>query len=184
MSGIVYTGTELENISDSDFEMICRIVYAERGNGSQQQQEYVASVIMNRVISSRFPNTVEGVITAKKQFSSYGSANYLSEGWKSAQIQAAVTNVLENGDTTGGAVYFMTPSAAVSTDEMRNWTENDLTFLFNDVTGTRKPTSGDHEWNGTHNFYSTESILEELSKHTGGFLKNRRSRGLCSVLSE
>lgn len=55
----------------SDWEIYewAKIVYCEAGGESQKCKEYVAQVILNRINSSRFPNTVHGVIFDGIQFS-------------------------------------------------------------------------------------------------------------------
>lgn len=151
-----------DSITEEDIEYMARIVYAERGNGNEEQQAHVASVILNRVLSSDFPNTVFGVISQKYAFESYGNSMYNSDGYLNATVQAAVRSVVQNGDTTGGAVYFMTPPAAQKlANKGTTWFLN-LSFMFNDVTGTEAPTPGGAGWNSTHNFYTTEKTLAEL----------------------
>lgn len=59
-------------ISDSDLDLLSRCVMAEAGNQGEQGMAYVADVILNRVDSEDFPDTIEEVITQKYQFSSYG----------------------------------------------------------------------------------------------------------------
>lgn len=61
---------ELEEYYDS-LELLAICVEAEAGNQGLYGKRLVADVILNRVDSDRFPDTVEGVITQKHQFSSY-----------------------------------------------------------------------------------------------------------------
>lgn len=58
-----------EVISDEEMNYLTRCVMAEAGNQGYTGQRLVASVILNRVDSERYPNTIIGVITAKGQFS-------------------------------------------------------------------------------------------------------------------
>lgn len=146
-------------IEDKDIEYLARTVYAERGDGTKEQQTYVASVVLNRVLSSGFPNTVYGVISQKGQFASFEDRNYKSNGYLNETTQAAVKEVVENGDTTGGAIYFMTPEAAAR----QKWLANCI-FLFNDETGETAPSPNGKGWTSTHNFYTTERAQEELSQ--------------------
>ncbi len=55
--------------------MTC-IIYAEAGNQSQKGRVAVGNVIINRVMDSRFPNTVKAVVYAKNQFTAVTGANY------------------------------------------------------------------------------------------------------------
>lgn len=138
-------------ISEEDFEILCKITSAERGGGTQQQQEYVVSVLLNRVLSSRFPNTVRGVVFAPGQFQPIRNGAY-DRAIPSETTKAAVRSVISNGDTTGGAVYFCTPTAAAKD----SWWSS-LTFLFNDAL------PGDRS---SHNFYTTAADQAELQGYS------------------
>ena len=50
-------------------ELLVAAVQAEAGNQDEQGIRLVTDVILNRVASSKFPNTVEGVVLAPGQFS-------------------------------------------------------------------------------------------------------------------
>lgn len=152
------TGASYEslNLTQSDIEILYKITSAERGNGTQQQQEYVVSVILNRVLSSKFPNTVYDVVFAKNQFQPTRNGAYEAAN-PSETTKAAVDNVVKNGDTAQFAVYFMTPAASLS----QSWLSN-CTFLFNDKdNGLRYSNTS-----GTHNFYTTQDIINELQQYS------------------
>ena len=140
-------------ITNDDIEKLCKITYAERGGGTQAQQEYVVSAILNRVLYSRFPNTVEEVISAPNQFESYSNGSY-DRATPTDITKAAVNNVVQNGDTSKGAIYFMTPAAA----DRQDWLKNCI-FLFND---------GDNSPNSTHNFYTNDAAQTELQQYIKG----------------
>ena len=58
------------NLTIADIDLLNRCVMSEAGNQDMETQEAVATVILNRVVcEDKFPNTVEGVITQKNQFS-------------------------------------------------------------------------------------------------------------------
>lgn len=139
-------------LTDDDFEILCKITSAERGGGTKQQQEYVVSVILNRVLSSKFPNTVKDVVFAPGQFQPTRNGAY-ERAVPSETTKAAVRNVIENGDTTGGALYFCTPGAAAKD----SWWSS-LIFLFNDSNGTSL---------SSHNFYTTPEGKSELEQYGG-----------------
>lgn len=151
---ISYSSLQLTN---DDIESLCKITYAERGGGTQVQQEYVVSAILNRVLYSGFPNTVEEVISAPHQFESYSNGSY-DRATPTDITRAAVNNVVQNGDTSKGAVYFMTPAAA----EKQDWLKNCI-FLFND---------GDNSPNSTHNFYTKDAAQTELQQYIKGISTN------------
>lgn len=95
------TGTELE--------WLAATIQAEAGGESYTGKLAVGSVIMNRVKSSQFPNTVIGVITQNMQFASYRSGKVeliMSNGANSTCVQAA-QEVLD-GARVGDYLFFMT----------------------------------------------------------------------------
>ena len=71
---------EDESFCDS-LEILALCVEAEAGNQSLDGKRLVTDVILNRVESDRFPDTVEGVISQKYQFTTYwdGSMARISE---------------------------------------------------------------------------------------------------------
>ena len=62
------TSGALEGYTQSDLTLMAAIIQAEADNQSYEGKLAVGSVVMNRVKSSRFPNTVSGVIYQKNQF--------------------------------------------------------------------------------------------------------------------
>lgn len=147
------------NLTDSDLEILYKITSAERGGGTQEQQEYVVSVILNRVLSSQFPDTVYDVVFAPMQFQPTRNGAYEAAKPSDTTI-AAVNNVIATGDKSQCAVYFMTPAASLS----QSWLSN-CEFLFNDTNDSLKDTNT----GGSHNFYTTQAIKEELQQYmTGG----------------
>lgn len=61
--------------SSEDIELIARTIWGEAPNvTSTMEQAGVAWCILNRVDSSRFPDTIEGVVTQPQQFHGYRSA--------------------------------------------------------------------------------------------------------------
>ena len=137
------------SITDEEFEILCKITSAERGNGNQQQQEYVVSVILNRVLCSSFPNNIRDVVFAPGQFQPIRNGQY-ERANPSEITKNAVKNVINNGDTTGGALYFCTPSAAAKDP----WWST-IIYLFND----------NNDAASSHNFYTTEQGKIELAQY-------------------
>ncbi len=65
----------------SDIEMIAKVVHAEAGNQSLEGKRMVAAVVLNRVESDTFPDTVDEVISQKGQFSTYRSLDVTEPQW-------------------------------------------------------------------------------------------------------
>lgn len=99
---------------------LSRIIYAESGNQSLEGQMAVGNVVMNRVASPIYPNTVQGVLAQQNQFSTYQSGNLANRTPSEACIIAAKL-VLDGGvvEETEGALYF---DSAVGSWASRNRT--------------------------------------------------------------
>lgn len=95
--------------SATELEWLAATIQAEADGESYTGKLAVGSVIMNRVKSSAFPNTIVGVITQNLQFASYRSGKVeliIANGPNSTCIQAA-QEVL-NGARVGDYLFFMT----------------------------------------------------------------------------
>lgn len=96
--------------ADDDLTKLAAIIYCEAGGEPYEGQLAVGTVVMNRVASSKYPNTVEGVITQPYQFSPVLSGRYaiaLAMTPNQSCLNAA-TEVLFNGVRTGTWLYFRT----------------------------------------------------------------------------
>lgn len=65
--------TEEETPAYDNIELLAYCVEAEAGNQGLYGKQLVVDVILNRVDSANYPDTVEGVITQPYQFSVWGS---------------------------------------------------------------------------------------------------------------
>ncbi len=93
--------------SAGDLELLSTIIYCEAGNQSYEGQLAVGSVILNRVASSSFPNSISGVIYQSGQFSPVASGRFahaLASGLGS-RCEAAAREVL-NGRRNVDCLYF------------------------------------------------------------------------------
>ena len=112
------------NISDEDKQNLYNITSAERGDGTQVQQEYVTSVILNRVLSSHYPNTIMEVISAPSQFSPYSDGSFYTQTI-SQTTKDAVENVLANGDLPVTSRSIESSSRAIDACSAKNCSVND-----------------------------------------------------------
>lgn len=63
------TQTELETkYTEYDFELLARVIEAEAGGESDYHKLCVGTVVMNRVASDKYPDTIEGVIYQPGQY--------------------------------------------------------------------------------------------------------------------
>ena len=103
------TGTTSTN-SSSDLNLLARLVYAESRGEPYSGQVAVASVVLNRVKSSSFPNSIAGVIYQSGAFSvvSDGQINLAPNDTAKKAAQDAI-----NGwDPSYGAIYYFNPNTA------------------------------------------------------------------------
>lgn len=98
--------------TSSDLYLLAKTIYAESRGEPYTGQVAVGAVILNRVRSSQFPNTVSGVVYQKHAFTavSDGQINLTPDNTAMRAAQDAV-----NGwDPTGGALYYYNPAVATS----------------------------------------------------------------------
>lgn len=89
-------------------ELLAAIIYCEAGNEPYEGMLAVGSVVLNRVNSSRFPNTITEVVYAPGQFSPVASgrlAMSIEQGLVNAQSKQAAKDVL-SGNITGNWLFF------------------------------------------------------------------------------
>lgn len=119
------------HLSDEDYEVLLRIVEAEAGCEDIKGRMLVAGVILNRVESQKFPNTVKQVVFQQEngvaQFSPIKDGRYYSIHVSEKTVEA-VTRVLYGEDISEGALYFA--SRKYADPERMQWFDNHLTLLF------------------------------------------------------
>lgn len=119
----------LWKISAEEYEILCRIVQAEAGGEDQLGKQMVADVIINRVNSSKFPDTIEGVVFqgvgGNPQFSPLRDGRYYTVS-VTADTRKAVDASMKGEDNSAGALYFV--NAGKADPGSYAWFENCLTF--------------------------------------------------------
>lgn len=98
-----------------DLELLAACVEAEAGNQGLDGKRMVADVILNRVEDPDWPNTIEGVITQKYQFSTYWNGAMESVSISDETFEACKMELKERGwpgiyyFTAGGYGEYGTP---------------------------------------------------------------------------
>lgn len=95
-------------ISDEDRELMAAIVYHEARGECPAGQRMVAEVILNRVLSDKFPDTISGVIYQRGQFT---SAAYVSSAKPDETQRAAVSAAIAETPITDEDVLFFSQGA-------------------------------------------------------------------------
>ena len=95
--------------SDSTLKLLASIIFCEAGNQPYEGQVAVGAVVMNRVRSDAFPDTVREVIYQKGQFTPAGSGwldrVVASQGYTDSALQAA-KDALAGQSPIGDCLYF------------------------------------------------------------------------------
>jgi N-acetylmuramoyl-L-alanine amidase len=98
--------------SSNDIQLMANAVYGEARGEPYTGQVAVAAVILNRVNSATFPNTVSGVIFEPRAFTAVADGQI----WLTPNETArkAVLDAINGIDPTGEALYYFNPDTATS----------------------------------------------------------------------
>lgn len=112
LSGTSSSSTSASGISNSDLYLLSCCVYGEARGESYTGKVAVAAVVLNRVRSSSFPNSISGVIYQQGAFTCV-SDGQINLGTNDECTRAA-QDALNGWDPTGGAIYYFNPATATS----------------------------------------------------------------------
>lgn len=98
--------------SNADMQLLARCIYAEARGESYTGQVAVGAVILNRVKSSQFPNTISGVIYQKGAFTAVSDGQINLSPDKTAMN--AAKDAVNGWDPTYGCLYYYNPAVATS----------------------------------------------------------------------
>ncbi len=109
----------LSNISfeEGDRTLLANLIYCEAGGESYQGQVAVGAVVMNRLMSGAFPNTVSGVIYQKNQFSPAMSGRLavaLANNEATDSCYQAADAAMSGQTNVGDCLFFRTPIPEVT----------------------------------------------------------------------
>ena len=100
------------SVSNANMDLLARCVYAEARGEPYMGQVAIASVVLNRVNSSKFPNTISGVIYQKGAFTCVDDGQINLKPNQTAYN--AVRDALNGWDPTSGCLYYYNPATATS----------------------------------------------------------------------
>ena len=98
--------------NSSDVNLLARIIYGEARGEPYSGQVAVGAVVLNRVKSSSFPNTISGVIYQSGAFDAVrdGQINLTPD----STAKKAAQDALNGWDPTYGAIYYFNPATATN----------------------------------------------------------------------
>ena len=103
--------------AEGDRYLLANLIYCEAGGEPYEGKVAVGAVVINRVLSSVYPDTVVGVIYQNKQFSPVSSGRLalaLSQGKATAACYQAADEAMSGYSNVGNCVYFRTPIPGLS----------------------------------------------------------------------
>ncbi len=111
--GITLNGSSSSASGNSkDVDLLARLIYGEARGEPYEGQVAVAAVVLNRVRSSKFPNTIASVIYQPGAFDVVSDGQiYLTPD---ATAIKAARDAMAGWDPTGGCIYYYNPRTATS----------------------------------------------------------------------
>ena len=97
---------------DGDVYLLARLISAEARGEPYEGQVAVGAVVMNRIASPSFPNTLSGVIYQTDAFTCVTDGQFDQPISDSAY--RAAREALGGSDPSGGAIYYFNPNTATS----------------------------------------------------------------------
>ncbi|MGE5551595.1 MAG: cell wall hydrolase [Bacteroidota bacterium] len=97
----------------NDTELLAMLIMAESGNEPYIGQVAAGAVVLNRVESPLFPNSIAGVIYEPDAFESVSNGHIYSQPPSNSARQAA-ESALSGWDPSGGALFFFNPAKTSS----------------------------------------------------------------------
>ena len=98
--------------SDADVYLLARLIYGEARGESYVGQVAVGAVVMNRIKSASFPNTMSGVIYQKYAFTAVADGQINLTPNETAK--KAARDAMNGWDPSYGAIYYYNPAVATS----------------------------------------------------------------------
>jgi len=98
----------------SDVQLLARAINGEARGESYEGQVAVGAVILNRVKSSKFPNSIAGVIYQPGAFTAVDDGQINEPIAEGSTVLKAAQDALNGWDPTNGAIYYFNPDTATS----------------------------------------------------------------------
>lgn len=106
------SGSATDSYSNADVMLLARLIYGEARGESYVGQVAVGAVVMNRIRSSSFPNTMSGVIYQRYAFTAVDDGQINLTPNETAK--KAAKDALNGWDPTYGSLYYYNPRTATS----------------------------------------------------------------------
>jgi N-acetylmuramoyl-L-alanine amidase len=108
----ISSGGSTSNYSSQDVALLARLIYGEARGESYVGQVAVGAVVLNRIKSPSFPNTMSGVIYQRYAFTAVNDGQINLTPNETAK--KAAMDALNGWDPSYGAIYYYNPKTATS----------------------------------------------------------------------
>ncbi len=98
--------------NNSNLNLLSKVVYSEARGEPYKGQVAVAAVVLNRIASSKFPNTMAGVVYQSGAFTAVSDGQINLE--PNATARKAAQDAINGWDPTSGCIYYFNPNTATS----------------------------------------------------------------------
>jgi len=105
--------SSIDNSGDM-VDLLARLINGEARGEPYKGQVAVGAVVMNRVKSSEFPDTISGVIYQKGQFSCVTDGQFNKAIDEDSTVYKAAQEALNGADPTNGCIFFYNPKTSKS----------------------------------------------------------------------
>ena len=100
--------------NSSDIQLMARAINGEARGEPYEGQVAVGAVILNRVKSSKFPNTISGVIYQSGEFTAVTDGQINQPIEEGSSVYKAAQDAKNGWDPTGGCIYYFNPATATN----------------------------------------------------------------------
>ncbi|GEO26311.1 spore cortex-lytic enzyme [Alicyclobacillus acidoterrestris] len=118
----------VNGLDQSDLNLMAHVVYGEARGESFEGEVAIAAVILNRLHSDKFPNTVPGIVYSPGAFSCVddGQVNLTPD----ATAKKAVMEAVDGWDPTHGALFYFNPA---KTSNAFMWSRPEIITIGNHI---------------------------------------------------
>lgn len=98
----------------NDTQLMARAINGEARGEPYEGQVAVSAVILNRVDSPQFPNTLSGVIYQAGAFTAVSDGQINAPISEGSTVYKAAQDAINGWDPTGGCIYYFNPATATN----------------------------------------------------------------------
>ena len=100
--------------STNDTQLMARAINGEARGEPYEGQVAVGAVILNRVKSPQFPNSISGVIYQAGAFTAVSDGQINTPISEGSSVYKAARDAMNGWDPTGGCIYYFNPATATN----------------------------------------------------------------------